>query len=221
MVNKGDPDNIAVARSWILKQGTDEFILKNTASLDAIRAAFRTGTDSGPLYSFGGGDHKVPITFNADADMSANWVNMNARDLDGFLFELPFTLELSTKAGAPTGSGATGTIAESGGVLGSPTITAPGTSFSSAKVTLSGGSPSRAGKVVAIVSGGAIVKLITIDEGKGYSSSPTLTIAPVGNPIIFGFDAVIGDVSIGQDTPEGQVEISATLTITNDAVSVS
>lgn len=219
MVNVGNPDNLIVNSNWILKQGTDQYILKNTLTLDISRNRFRDAIDTGPVNTFGAGDHSVPCTFEADITKSVNWVNLNARDqLTGFLPNMPYTLTMQSKNFTGVGSGASVSISISNGQIISANITSGGSGYTSIFLSLSGGSSTRAGKIVGIISEGILVKVIIIDKGEGYSSSPTVTETEVNSPLAFEFNAEVGDVSISPSDTEGRVKIDVTLFITDDTI---
>jgi len=219
MGNVGSPDNLIVSSNWILKQGTDQYILKNTISLDISRGRFRDAIEIGPVNTFGAGDHSVPVEFEADITKSVNWVNLNARDkVTGFLPNLPYTLTMQSKPFTPSGSLPTVTVSVTDGKITSTNISSPGSGLTSVILELSGGSPDIAGKIVGIVSEGELIQVIIIEQGEGYGSNPTVTEKEVTSPVAFAFNAEVGDVSINQSESEGRVKISATLTITDDAV---
>lgn len=218
MGNVGNPGTLIVNSNWILKQGTDIYILKNDLELSISRGRFRDAITIGPVNTFGAGDHSIPVEFEADLTKSVNWVNLNARGLDGALTNLPYTLEMLSKTFAGSGSSATITPTISNGKLTGATITNGGTGYTSVLITLSGGSPTTAGKMVGIISQGVLIKMIVISEGEGYSTAPSGTVTEVTSPLAFSFNAEVGDVSIKPSASEGRVKISATLFITDDAV---
>ena len=218
MVSVGNPDNLIVSSNWILKQATDQYILKNTLELNISRGIFRDAIGFGPIFTFGAGDHSVPVTFEADIAKSVNWVNLNARGLDGFLTNLPYTLQLGSKSFTGTGAGATGVASVADGTLTGISISAGGTDYTSVLITLSGGSPTTEGKAVGIVSEGIVIDIIVIDPGTGYTSAPTVTVTEVTSPVAFAFNAEVSDVTLNQSDNEGRVKINATLIITDDAV---
>jgi len=218
MGNAGNVDNIVINANWKLKQGTDVYILKNKLTLDLSRGRFRDAIEIGPVNTFGAGDHSVPVEFEADITKTVNWANLNARDENGFLTNLPYTLEMQSNPFTGTGAGATGTASESNGEITGINVTAGGTNYTSVLVSLSGGSPTVAAKAVGIVSQGIVIKIIVIDKGSGYSGTPTVTITEVSSPLAFAFNAELGDVSIEPSDNEGRIKIIGVLTITDDAV---
>jgi len=218
VVDQGNPNNLVVNANWILKQGTDRYILKNKLTLDLVRTRFRDAIEVGPVNTFGAGDHSVPIEFEADITKSVNWANLNARDQNGFLTNLPYTLQLSSNEFTGTGAGATAIAVVVDGEVTSITVGVAGTNFTSVLVTLSGGNPTVAAKAVGIISEGKLIKVIVIDKGSGYTSTPTVTITEVSSPVAFDFNAELGDVSIEPSDVEGRVKIIGTLIITDDAV---
>jgi hypothetical protein len=218
MGNVGSPKNLIVSSNWILKQETDQYILKNTLELNISRGIFRDAISLGPTYTFGAGEHSVPITLDADITKSVNWVNLNARGLDGFVTNLPYTLQLGSKSFVGTGSSATATSSITDGVLTGITVSASGSNYTSVLITLSGGTPDVEGKAVGIVSKGEVIKIIVIDPGSGYDTTPTVTITEVTSPVAFSFNAEVSDVVLSQSDNEGRVKIDATLIITDDAV---
>lgn len=219
MGNVGNPNNLIVSSGWILKQGTDQYILKNTLTLDISRPKFREAIEIGPVNTFGAGDHSVPVTFEADITKSVNWVNLNARDqISGLLPNLPYTLTLQSKDVATSGTLPSVTVTITDGKISDTNISSPGSNLTSVLLTLSGGSPDRNGKLVGIISEGALVEVVIIDTGEGFGSTPTVTEAEVTNPVAFSFNAEVGTISLSQSENEGRVKIDATLIITDDAV---
>jgi len=218
MGDVGKAGNLVVNSNWILKQGTDVYVLKNDLTLDVSRTRFRDAITNSPVNTFGAGDHSVPCEFEADITKSVNWVNLNAKDLDGFLPNLAYTLQMTSPTFTGTGSGAAVTVTISDGKITGGTITAGGTGYTSVLISLSGGSPTTAGKMVGIISQGVLVKVIVISEGAGYSSAPTDTITEVTSPLAFSFNAEVGEVSLSPSDTEGRVKINATLYVTDDAV---
>ena len=218
MGNVGESDNLIVNSNWILKQGTDIYILKNDLELIISRGRFRDAITIGPVNTWGAGDHSVPVEFEADITKSVNWVNLNARGLDGSLTNLAYTLKMTSNTFTGTGSSATITPTISDGKLTGATISAGGTGYTSVLITVSGGTPTTAGKLIGIVSEGILTKVIVISEGEDYSTAPTGTVTEVSSPLEFSFNAEVGELSLKPSATEGRVKISATLTITDDAV---
>lgn len=220
MGSVGDPNQLIVNSQWILKQGTDEYILKNSITLDVGRPKFRDAIDIGPVNTFGAGEHSVVCTFEADITKSVNWVNLNARDqVTGFLPNLPYTLTMRSKDVTPSGTNPSVTVTVSDGKIDTTTIVSPGSNLTSVILSLSGGgTPTRLGKLIGIVSEGQLVKVIISDQGEGQSSAPTVTEDEVETPVAFAFNAEVSDVSLSPSDNEGRVKIDATLTITDDAV---
>ena len=220
MTNVGDPDTLIVNSNWILKQGTDQYILKNQLNLDISRPRFRDAIETGPVNTFGAGDHTVPCVFEADISKSVNWVNLNAKDqITGFLPNLPYTLTMQSKDFTDTGSLPTVTVSLSDGKISSATISSPGSGIQgSILLALSGGTPDRAGKIVGIVSQGVLVEVVIIDKGEGYNSTPSVTESFVTSPVAFSFNAEVGTVSITPSDTEGRVKLEVDLIVTDDAV---
>lgn len=218
MTNQGNPDNLIVNAKWILKQGTDRYILKNKLTLDIARGRFRDAIEIGPVNTFGAGDHSVPIEFEADISKTVNWVNLNARDENGFLTNLPYTLQMTSNDFDGEGSSATGTAIVVDGEIEKINVSNQGTKYSSVLITLSGGSPDKEAKAVGIVSEGKVIKIIVIDKGSGFNSAPTVTITEVSSPLAFAFNAELGDVSVEPAGVENRIKIIGTLIITDDAV---
>lgn len=220
MSSVGSADNLIVNSGWTLKQGTDLYILKNTLTLDISRPKFRDAIDIGPVNTFGAGDHSVPVEFEADISKAANWANLNARDqITGFLPNLPYTLTLTSKDFTDGGSTPTVTVSLTDGRISGTTISSPGSNIEgSVLLALSGGSPDRAGKLVGIVSEGALVQVIVIDKGEGYNSTPSVTETLASSPVAFSFNAEVSTVTFSQSDSDGRVKIDATLTVTDDAV---
>lgn len=220
MGNAGSADNLIVNSGWILKQGTDTYILKNTLTLDISRPRFRDAIDIGPVNTFGAGDHSVPAEFEADISKAANWANLNARNqLTGFLPNLPYTLTMQSKPFTDGGSLPTVTVSLTDGKISSTNISAAGSNIEgSILLALSGGSPDRPGKIVGIVSEGSLIEVIVIDVGEGYGSTPSVTESFVTSPVAFAFNAEVSTVSFSQSESEGRLKIDAVLTITDDAV---
>jgi len=216
--NQGNSDNLVVNANWTLKQGTDKYILKNKLTLDLARTRFRDAIEVGPVNTFGAGDHSVPIEFEADITKTVNWANLNARDQNGFLTNLPYTLQMASNEFTGTGASAAATATETDGEVTSISLSNQGTNYTSVLVILSGGSPTIPAKAVGIVSEGKVIKIIVIDKGSGYSSAPTVTITEVSSPVAFAFNAELGEVSIEPSDVEGRVKIIGTLIITDDAV---
>lgn len=217
MGNVGNADTLIVNSNWKLKQGDDIYILKNDLELSLSRSRFRDAITIGPVNTFGAGDHSVPIELEADITKSVNWVNLNARGLDGALTNLEYTLQMASKEFTGDGSGASITPTITDGKLTGATISSGGTEYTSVIITLSGGSPTTEGKMVGIISEGVLVKVIVISEGE-YSTAPTGTVTEVTTPFAFAFNAEVGDLSIKPSATEGRVKISATLIITDDSV---
>lgn len=217
-VDQGSPDNLIINAKWILKQATDKYILKNKLTLDISRGRFMAAIETGPVNTWGAGDHSVPVEFEADISKTVNWVNLNARDESGFVTNLPYTLEMTSNPFTGIGSSAAATANESNGEITGITVTNQGTDYSSVLVTLSGGSPTVAAQAVGIVSEGKVIKIIVIQKGSGYSGTPTVTITEVTSPLAFGFNAELGNVSVEPSDNEGRVKIIGVLTITDDAV---
>jgi len=218
MGNVGDANNLVVNSGWILKQGTDQYILKNTLTLDISRPRFRDAIEIGPVNTFGAGDHSVPVEFEADITKGVNWVNLNTRDANGFLTNLPYTLEMKSKPFTGTGSGATGTVAITGGLLTTPAVTGAGSNYTSVLITITGITFTTAPKVIGIISEGSLIGLNIIDAGTGVSGTPVVVVTEVSSPLAFSFNAEVGDVSLAQSESEGRLKINATLIITDDAV---
>jgi len=218
MVNQGNPENVIINAKWILKQGTDKYILKNKLTLDISRGRFRDAIEIGPLNTFGAGDHSVPVEFEADITKAVNWVNLNARDENGFLTNLPYTLEMASNPFSGAGASATATATVSDKEVTKVTVGNQGTKYTSVLVTFSGGTPDTTAKAVGIVSEGKVIKIIVIDKGSDYDSTPTVSITEVSSPVAFEFNAELGDVSIEPADNEGRIKITGTLTITDDAV---
>lgn len=218
MGNVGEPDNLVLNARWILKQGTDIYILKNNLTLDVSRTRFRDAITTGPVNTFGAGDHSVPCEFEADITKSVNWVNLNARGLDGFLTNLAYTIQMTSDDFTGIGSSATATASISDGEVIGVTVSAAGSDYTSVLITFSGGSPTNTAKAVGIISEGELVKVIVIDKGSDYSTTPTVTVTEVSSPLAFSFNAEVGDVSLSPSDTEGRVKINATLIITDDAV---
>lgn len=216
--NQGNPDNLIINAKWILKQGTDKYILKNKLTLDVSRGRFRDAIEIGPVNTWGAGDHAVPVEFEADISKTVNWVNLNVRDEVGFLTNLPYTLEMASNPFTGIGSSATGTAIQSDGEITSISVSNPGSDYTSVLVTLSGGNPTIDAKAVGIISEGQLIKIIVIEKGSGYTSTPTVTITEVSSPVAFGFNAELGIVSVEPSDNEGRVKIIGVLTITDDAV---
>jgi len=218
VVDQGNPNNLVVNSNWILKQGTDRYILKNKLTLDLARGRFRDAIEVGPVNTFGAGDHSVPIEFEADITKSVNWANLNARDEAGFLTNLPYILQMASNEFTGIGAGATAIATEVDGEVIGISVSAPGSDYTSVLVTLSGGSPTVAAKAVGIISEGQLIKVIVIEKGNGYSSAPTVTITEVSSPVAFEFNAELGNVSLEPSDVEGRIKIIGTLIITDDAV---
>lgn len=220
MGNVGNSDALIVNSNWILKQGTDQYILKNNITLNLSRPRFRDAIEIGPTNTFGSGDHTVPCVFEADITLAPNWANLNARDqLTGFLPNLPYTLTMQSKAVATSGSAPAVSVIVNDGKITSTTIETAGSGLTSVLLSLSGGGDfSRVGKLVGIVSEGALVNVIVIDAGEGYESSPTVIESEVSSPFAFEFNAEVSDVEFSPSDNEGRVKINATLVITDDAV---
>ncbi len=219
MANAGSPDNLIVNSNWILKQGTDQYILKNQLTLDISRPRFRDAIETGPVNTFGAGDHTVPCIFEADIAKSVNWVNLNARDQNtGFLPNLPYTLTMQSKAFADGGTLPVVTVSLTDGKISGTTISSPGSNIEgSILLSLSGGSEVTPGKIVGIVSEGALIEVVVIDQGE-YGGTPSVTESFVSSPVAFAFNAEVGTVSITPSDTEGRVKIEVDLIVTDDAV---
>lgn len=219
MGNVGSADNLVVNSGWILKQGTDQYILKNTLTLDISRPRFRDAIETGPVNTFGAGDHTVPVEFEADITKAVNWVNLNVRDEDGFLTNLPYTLEMKSKSFTGTGASATVTVdTVVNGIIPSISVNAGGTGYTSVLITFTTSGSTTAARAVGIISEGIMTKVILLDGGEGYTSTPTATVTEVSSPLAFSFNAEVGDLSLAQTDSEGRLKINATLVITDDAI---
>lgn len=221
MGNVGSPNNLIVSANWILKQGTDQYILKNQITLNISRPKFRDAIEIGPVNTFGAGDHTVPCVFEADITKSVNWVNLNARDQNtGSVTNLPYTLTMQSKDFTDGGTLPVVTVTITDGKISDTTISSPGADIEgSILLALSGGgSPSRVGKIVGIVSEGQLIQVIVIDQGDGYGSTPTVAESFVSSPVAFEFNAEVGSLSINPSDTEGRVKIDVELTVTDDAV---
>jgi len=219
MTNQGNPENIIINAKWILKQGTDRYILKNKLTLDISRTRFRDAIEIGPVNTFGAGDHSVPIELEADITKTVNWANLNARDENGFLTNLPYTLEMASNPFSGTGANAAASATVSDNEVTGVALSNQGSNYTSVLVTFTGGSPDTIAKAVGIVSEGKVIKIIVIDKGSGYSTTPTVSITEVSSPVAFAFNAELSDVSIEPlEGSEGRIKIVGTLIITDDAV---
>jgi len=218
MVDQGNPNNLIINKQWILKQGTDVYILKNKLTLDLARGRFREAIGIGPVNTFGAGDHSVPVEFEADISKTVNWVNLNVRDESGFVTNLPYTLEMTSNPFTGTGSGATGIATIANGEVTGISVNAAGSNYTSVLVTLTAGGFTVAAKAIGIVSQGLVTKFIVIQKGSGYTSAPTVSITEVSSPVAFGFNAELGNVSVEPSDNEGRVKIIGVLTVTDDAV---
>lgn len=219
MGDVGNSDSLIVNSNWILKQGTDQYILKNSITLNLSRPRFRDAIEIGPVNTFGSGDHTVPCVFEADITLAPNWANLNARDqLTGFLPNLDYTLTMQSKSITASGTLPAVTVAITDGKISSTTISSAGSNLTSVLLSLSTSGSSRAGKIVGIVSEGALVEVVVIDVGEGYTSAPTVTEAEVTSPFAFEFNAEVSDVEFSPSDTEGRIKINATLVITDDAV---
>ncbi len=218
MGNVGNADNLVVSSGWILKQGTDQYILKNTLSLDISRPRFRDAIETGPVNTFGAGDHTIPVEFEADITKAVNWVNLNTRDENGFLTNLPYTLEMKSKSFTGTGASAAGTVAITNSQLTTPVVTTPGTGYTSVLITITGITSTIAPRVIGIISEGALVGLNIIDAGTNVAGTPVMVVTEVSSPLAFSFNAEVGDVSLAQAESENRLKINATLVITDDAI---
>lgn len=218
MTDKGSGSNLIVSSNWILKQGSDQYILKNDLQLNLSRPRFREAIDIGPVNSFGAGDHLVPVVFEADIAQSINWANLNARDLDGSLPVLDYSLQMSSASFTGSGAGAAlGTVSISDGRVTGIAISSGGTGYTSIIITLTGGTSTTPAKAVAIVKAGVLTQVIIIDQGTGVTAVPTAALSEVTSPFTFSFNASVGDVSFSQSDNEGRVKINATLVVTDDA----
>ena len=195
MTNQGNPENLVVSSNWILKQGNDTYILKNDLTLDLSRTRFREAIDIGPVNTFGAGDHQVPVVFECDISKAPNWANLNARSQDGFLPNLPYTLQMTSKAFSGSGSSATATASVTDGEVVSIAVGAAGSNYSSVLITITGGSPDDTAKAVGIISEGVLSQVIVIDKGSGYGSTPSVTVTEVTSPFAFSFNAEVGSVT--------------------------
>jgi len=221
MVDVGSPNNLVTNNGWILKQGTDQYILKNTLDLDISRPKFRDAITIGPTNTFGAGDHSVPVQFEADIAKSVNWVNLNARDqVTGFLVNLPYTLTMNSKSFTDGGTLPIVTVTVANGKIATTTISGTGNANIKGSIilALSGGGFSRAGKLVGVVSGEKLAHVIIIDAGEGYTSAPTVAETKVVSPVIFSFNAEVGSLTLSQSDSDGRVKIDAVLTVTDDVV---
>ena len=218
MINQGNPDNLIINANWTLRQSTDKYILKNKLSLDISRGRFREAIEIGPVNTFGAGDHTVPIEFEADITKTVNWVNLNVRDEDGFLTNLPYILQMASKDfnGDGTSASASATVVD--GEVTKITINNQGSSYTSVLVKLSSGNPDTPAKAIGIVSEGKVIKVIVIDKGSGYTSTPSVSIDEVESPVAFAFNAELGEVSIEPAGVEDRIKIVGVLTVTDDAV---
>ena len=219
MVNVGDANALVVNSGWILKQGTDQYILKNTLTLDLARPRFRDAIDIGPVNTFGAGDHSIPVQFEADITLATNWANLNARDqLTGFLPNLAYTLTMKSKDVTTSGTLPEVDVTITDGKISATNISNGGSNLTSVILSLSTAGSTRPGKIVGVVSEGVLVEVIVIDTGDGFTSTPTVTESEVSSPFAFSFNAEVGNVSFSQSESEGRVKIDATLIITDDAV---
>ncbi len=221
MGNVGDPNQLIVSSNWILKQGEDQYILKNEMTLDVSRPKFRDAIEIGPVNTFGAGDHSVPCSFEADITKAVNWVNLNARDqVTGFLPNLPYTLTLQSKSVSVSANIPPLTVNITNEKITSVDIeSGANNKNTSILLSLSDEGEDRPGKLAAIVSEGKLIQVVILDQGEGYNgSAPTVTSQQVTSPVAFAFNAEVSTVTISPSDTEGRVKIDVTLTITDDAV---
>lgn len=219
MGNVGNTNALIVNSNWILKQGTDQYILKNSITLNLSRSRFRDAIEIGPLNTFGAGDHTVSCVFEADITLASNWANLNARDqLTGLLPNLPYTLTMQSKSVTTSGVDAAVTLTITDGKISSASISNAGSGYTSVLLTVAVGTSTRIGKLAGIISDGELVEVVIIDTGEGYSTAPAVTATEVTSPFAFEFNAEVSDVEFSPSDNEGRVKINATLIITDDAV---
>lgn len=192
MGNVGNQDNLIINGNWILKQGSDKYILKNKVSLNLARGRFNDAIEIGPVNSFGVGDHTVPVEFEADITKTVNWANLNARDENGKLVNLPYTLEMASAPFVGIGASATGTATQSDGEVTSIAVNDQGTNYTSVLITFDGGNPTISAKAIGIVSEGKVIKIIVIEKGSEYTSTPIISITEVSSPVAFGLMQNLG-----------------------------
>lgn len=219
MTDVGDPNQLIVSSNWILKQGEDQYILKNEMTLDVSRPKFRDAIELGPINTFGAGDHSVVCTFEADITTAINWVNLNARDqVTGFLPNLPYTLTLQSKPITATGNVPNLTVSLTDEKISSVSISGSNNNLTSVLISLNDVGEDRPGKLAGIVSEKKLIQVTILDQGEGYGSTPTATVTKVDSPVSFAFNAEVSTVSISPSASEGRVKVDITLTITDDSV---
>lgn len=88
-----------IGEKFVLKQGVDTWVLKNSLSLKLTRPKFRNGTASGPSISYGTGDNSLDAELMGTSPHIPKLVAYSTRDEFGALPSNEWSLVATPKGG--------------------------------------------------------------------------------------------------------------------------